>query len=132
MNGVPNHSSSRRAPNIRTAANGRINCRSEPVSANSHDARCKRSDGWKSAVADSDATVAALREQRVAQCDRFPMREAGQFDFVVVAAGRVELQRADTVAPLQRPLRNVRVLDARARHRDPRSPEDAALDGDAG
>src|SRR5688572_27107212 len=130
-NGVPNHRSSPRAPNTSSAMSGRINCRAEPVSANSQDDRCNRRCGWKSAALISDATVVTLCEQRVAQCDCIRVREAGQFDLRVAAAGRIQLQGSHTEAPLQRPLRDIRVLNARARHRDPRSPEDAAFDCDA-
>src|SRR5262245_51107488 len=122
----PHWPGSLRAPNRNAAISGTMNCRTKPSSANSHESGCNRSCGSKL----SDAT-AFPSKQRVAQVQRFRMRQARQLDARVAAACGVELECAHAVTALQRSLRNIRMLDAGARQGDVRVPQHAALYDDA-
>ena len=63
--------------------------------------------------------------------ERAAVLEALELHLGVIGAGRVDHQRAEPVAALDRPLRDVDVLDARSRHVDHHAPVDALADLDA-
>src|SRR5688500_17246486 len=111
-NSAPHAEPSSRAPKITTAIKGRMNCRIDASSTNNHDRGCSRLSGTKSG---SDTTVATARDQCIAQGDRIVMLETRQLDFRVATSCGVELERRDAIAPLERALRDVGVLDANAR-----------------
>src|SRR5687768_9301452 len=105
-------------PKITTSA-GTANRLAWPARSKSSVAGCRRcSDG-----------IAGFRwEQVVADGERAAVLEAFELHLGVVGAGCVDHERAEAEAALDRALRDVDVLDPRARHVDHHAPVDAFAD----
>src|SRR5262245_22444295 len=83
--------------------------------------------GWSRS---SDGIALFFRQEMLANPEGPGVSQAGQIDAGMIGSGGIDDQRAELVRALERPLRDIGVLDARARDVDDRAPEDAPVDLD--
>src|SRR5688572_16612996 len=93
-----------------------------PARSNSNVVGCRRC---------SDGIACSRRKEMLADLKRAAMLETFELDLRMLGARRVDHQRAQTIAALDRPLRDVDMLHARARDVDHHLPVDAFADFNA-